>query len=64
MNYIQTCYTSTNLSSEWIIQDIWVEDLLYPWYESKRGSTQFVNAYNQGIEEGWILTADPVGGQP
>lgn len=61
MNYIQTCYTSTN-AGEWVSEDIWVEDLLYPWYESKRGTTQFVDAYNQGIQEGWILTSNPIGG--
>jgi hypothetical protein len=61
MNYIQTCYTSTN-AGEWVSEDIWVQDLLYPWYESTRGTTQFDTAYNQGIQEGWILTSNPIGG--
>lgn len=63
MNYIQTCYTSTNASGEWDIQDIWVQDLLYNWYESTRGTDKFSYAYNQGLEEGWISLTDPIGGQ-
>lgn len=61
MNYIETCYTSTNAQGEWQFQDVWVQELLYPWYESTRGSDQFQYAYNQGISEGWISLSNPVG---
>jgi hypothetical protein len=60
MNYIQTCYTSTN-AGEWVSQDVWVKEVLYPYYESTRGSEEFAYAYNQGIEEGWISLSNPVG---
>ena len=59
MNYIETCYTSTNQNNEWQFQDIWVQEILYPWYESTRGTPQFEYAYNQGIDEGWIVTINP-----
>jgi hypothetical protein len=60
MNYIQTCYTSTNASQEWQFQDVWVQELLYPWYESTRGSTKFEYAYTQGLSEGWISLTEPI----